>query len=313
MIEPTDQPACRPELQVDLHHATRTEHASLNRAIVARLPLCLSPNVSSPFAYAAGMVVFSHIYTALEESWNSLLQEDNQNRLEPRHRELLIALKTECMPRTQKLRHDLENLKRSLGPAMTRALEALHTKTQHFYWTVYDSIQSKPHITLAYSWTMYLALFNGGRWIVNQLIDLDASYWFDEQHSAAVTEKYLSFWFFDDTPRDQHHGEIVKIDFKRNFNTAARDLNDAERSDVILESKALFRICADMVTLLDEEMAQINSLKRLNQTKEVSTDSTLSSCLLTALPVNSMWQSLRAVIGYTILRYPTPANETPRA
>jgi hypothetical protein len=86
---------------------------------------------------------------------------------------------------------------------------------------------------------MYLAIFNGGRWIRKQLRDAGEEFW---QGPAP-----LSFWEFEG---DQDGDDVHQI-FKSNFEDAALLLTEEEWAGVVSEAPRVFDLCSDLVKVLD--------------------------------------------------------------
>lgn len=126
----------------------------------------------------------------------------------------------------------------------------LHMFLEHFDQTC----ALKPHILIAYAWVMYMALFNGGRWIRAQLLAARNSSWDSGSvaGSVAIDEPQgLSFWHFlggDD-------GEDIKNEFKARLNDIEDLLNDEQRRDVIEEAQSIFKHCTLLVGELDKIVA----------------------------------------------------------
>jgi len=120
-----------------------------------------------------------------------------------------------------------------------------------------QAILEKPHLILSYTWVMYMALFNGGRWIRDQLRQAGPEFWGAHNPTPSPTIHCLSFWEFE----GEHDGEDVKDDFKARFSTTAAALNDTERQEVIEGSVKVFGTCSWMVECLDKQ-AQLNSSER---------------------------------------------------
>lgn len=107
---------------------------------------------------------------------------------------------------------------------------------------------------------MYLALFNGGRWIRTQLLSSSSAaaaaapvascpshfwpYSFDAKDC-------LTFWSFD----GEDDGEDLKDEFKAKFDALSSELSEEERQDLILEAVEIFKMCGKVVKDLDREFA----------------------------------------------------------
>jgi heme oxygenase len=231
----------RPALAVELHAATREKHHELNVQIMARLPLCLPPVASDPAFYTQGMTVFGQIYFAFEDSLvKTLARTDLDQRLRIMSEQIYFPR----LLRTARLRSDIAILKSGLDRTLADELSVLETDAAAFYQRIEDSLSERPHTVLAYAWSMYLALFNGGRVIRKQLAEPEAMFWRGDGFP-------LSFWDFDDDGVRGGKGEDLKVAFKEAFLLAADVLTDKEREDVIAESQALFDLCLEMVYYLD--------------------------------------------------------------
>lgn len=92
---------------------------------------------------------------------------------------------------------------------------------------------------------MYLAIFNGGRWIRSQLLSTTCTspFW----PNGVSPEDCLTFWHFD----GDQDGEDIKDDFKARYEVAAAQLTEMERQDVVEEAVEIFKLCARIVEDLD--------------------------------------------------------------
>lgn len=258
-------------LQARLHTATRTQHTSLNKTILARLPLCLPPHTSSPEAYYIGLLLFSHIYTTLELTTLDVL---HNTATDSRTRSILRPLQTSRLARSTALQHDLQRLLVRLRlsahpPHVVRQAETLTCP-------IATTITAKPHLALAYAWTMYLALFNGGRYIQRALLShstTNACFWtgdnrdgtHDMSSDSDADSDYLTFWHFDSLVPD---AEDIKSAFKQQFDLASAVLTDDEQQEVADEGKRCFDLCAHMIAWLDGYMLSSSRQQRQQKEKE---------------------------------------------
>lgn len=248
---PSTSPASK-DLPLEIHAATRPYHTSLNRLIISRLPLCLPPLAQDASGYLCGIRAFAEIYFTFESQWISLISSVETTEVSPRIQNLLGTLYHPSLIRTTRLKHDLAvlshrqcNLKRLNLPSWTTLSSYISTRSQ-----------SSPHILLAYSWVMYLALFNGGRWIRSQLLfpnrgTSPSSSQFWPAVSPNAEAGCLTFWQFD----GDQDGTDVKTIFKSRFETLAAELTDLERQDVVEEAVEIFKICVGIVEELDVAFA----------------------------------------------------------
>lgn len=271
----------RPALPAQLHAATREQHHALNTSIMAHLPLCLPPNTNTPLLYAKGMTVFGQIYFAFEQFLETSLATTN---FDPRLQEIYRQIHFPTLTRTSRLRQDIDTVKSTLGNDLARQIDQVAEQSLSFFSDIMASMSRKPHVLLSYAWAMYLALFNGGRWIHRQLASTGPAFWGNENFP-------LSFWDFEESNDGDRDSEGLKIQFKNAFLDASTLLTDAEMEDVIDEAKKLFDMCSKMVLHLDntvptQPVAQSRTL--------VATISGLSSSVLS---VASVWGYLASSLA----------------
>lgn len=300
----------RPSLSVELHAATRSEHTLLNRTIIARLPLCLPNATSGPALYAQGMSAFGHIYYGFEEAWDVLLKGDT---LDSRQRQILTDINIQRLKRRERLQSDLGQFKIKAGKPLEVQLARVEAETLHFEDEIMQSILERPHLLLAYTWTMYLALFNGGRWIAKQLLNAGTIFWAGQERVDTV-QSSLAFWFFGDD--EDYDGEDIKVSFKERFNTATLSLTDTERNEIIEESKKLFGICADMIKYLDTNAQGIQTEpETLVQEDGVDNTGTSKATVFDYLssfkhmPITAIWRSLFTTSAASSFGSPRPKVE----
>ncbi|MCJ1391584.1 heme oxygenase [Xylographa bjoerkii] len=244
-----------------INAATRSIHTHLNRLILARLPLALPPKSQSPDIYATGLQRIAPIYLSFESLWRDIVDLQPLEASQAIDHRVFSALKHLYMPdmlRTQSLRDDLSCLLHKPLEEVDDVLEhleglQLHRFLQHFEQTC----AVKPHVLIAYAWVMYMALFNGGRWIRAQLLAAKDSSWrlstFDrDSESAEVDPSFgLAFWHF---PGDED-GEDIKNEFKARLNDIEGLLDVEQRQDIVDEAMSIFKYLAFLVGELDEIVA----------------------------------------------------------
>ena len=221
----------------DLRTATQAQHQTLNRQIILRLPLCLPPNAQSPKFYARGIVLFAQIYFAFEHLLDEKLVGGP-----------LIIHYGKCLPdlrRTERLRAYIDLMKERLGTDVAKEMDLLEMKGHLFRARIVSALNTTPHAVLAYIWTMYLALFNGGKWIRRQLHLAGMDFWQGEELPA-------SFFDFNEVAFSTHVGEDLKTYLKKAVFHAASSLMKEERVEIIRETKHIFLMCSEMVHWLDK-------------------------------------------------------------
>ena len=206
-------------LPEQLRAATRQLHHALNTQIVARLPLCLPPKAETPFKYAKGMIVFGQIYFAFESALAARLKSSTAD---PRICRIYRKLYFPQLLRTSRLRNDIDSIKSRLRRNQVEDIEILTEESAAFRQQIEISISANPHVLLCYAWTMYLALFNGGRWIRKLLVSADSGFWYGENLP-------LSFWELDRQEQDGCAESQLKDAFNGSFDEAASLLTREEQ------------------------------------------------------------------------------------
>jgi heme oxygenase len=248
----SDEPISTPpqsSLPLEIKAATRTQHNALNRLISPRIRLCLPPHTQTPQLYACGLSVFGNVYTTFEEEWLRFLERGKTTT--SRMVDILQIVHIPELLRSRKLEHEMAKLK--LYKNSNTTSQRSRDTFQAHQSAIRTSIRTKPHTLLAYVWVMYMALFNGGRMIRDQLITAPPAFWhcsqtpsdFEEGVDVILTER-LQFWDFG---RDD--GAAIKEDFKTRFEIAAVKLTASERVDVVDEAARIFEMCRQMVDWLD--------------------------------------------------------------
>jgi len=266
----------KPSISAEINAATRKEHTDLNRLIISRLPLALPPTSKTPFAYTLGLSAFAQIFFAFEAAFTDLATAEAARDQQPEAassayhtqelRRWIVSLRPEGLARSEVLARDLEYLRglhKGKQPVLSQD-ECAHIKRQ-----VVDQYLAKPHVLVAYTWVMYMAIFSGGRWIRQQLAGAGPEFWSggvtnteatggDEKTAKAGTPgfSFLSF------PASSQDGEDIKAEYKTRLAEAERMLTPAEREDVIEAAKTLFEQCIELVLFLDTEVVKQELKKR---------------------------------------------------
>ena len=191
--------------------------------------------------------MFSHVYTAIENATDQLLSASNTDE---RILYMLRTLQTEGLRRSQRLSGDLAEMRRPLVGQDATRIAKLRDYTVQYDFNLRKLLIGRPHLILAWVWNMYLAIFNGGRYIRQALRDGGDQYWDGSPQ--------LRFWEFD----GDQDGEDVKNEFKKKFEIAGQSLTRTERAEVVEEAKRVMDVCQEIVQVLDgwhgspEEKAQ---------------------------------------------------------
>jgi heme oxygenase len=258
----------------------RSHHTALNRFITSRLPLCIPPYTTTPNIYASGIEHFGTIFLIFEEVWDDLVAgtglEDTWESLDDfiastgsagdeRMVAFLRGLRPGGLARSGRLRRDLEVLNGGRAiEASDSAKAAQGDALVEFSSYIRQAVKEKPHLLIAYAWTMYMAVFSGGRWIRSQLCLTGEEFWIGApikagQQSAGEPSKVqvedmakfeplgLSFWFFPG-PQD---GEDIKTTFKQRLQDGESILTSEQRAEIIAEAQDIFTRCDALVRELD--------------------------------------------------------------
>jgi heme oxygenase len=257
----------------------RSHHTVLNRLITDRLPLCLPPYTSGPEVYAAGISHFAEIFCAFEEVWDEIIGADGNNKgLEETWEALdeqypngsaadllsfLRTLRPHGLARSERLRTDFAYLQGLKGTKDVLQRLEKSKAVEDFVAHIHSEVQGNPHLLVAYGWTLYMAIFSGGRWIRAQLRNAGKDYWTASSSTSSVKPDNndkptleelkefenlgLGLWFFE----GEQDGEDIKAEFKRRLNDGEHILTPAQRDDIILESQDIFDRFKNMVDDLD--------------------------------------------------------------
>jgi heme oxygenase len=246
MASPTSAPSS-PTLQEELALAIRHEHTALNQLLSTRLPLCLPPHTSDPFIYAQGLCVVRHLYTGFEYAWETLLSQPPSDDSSTPTPSYLHTLRTPKLSRHLRLSRDVHDLSQQLGPQRTIQLEKLIGATIHFHKSTFTLNLQHPHLILAYAWTLYLAIFNGGRFIRAELEKAGSGFW-----GGSPDKRDWPLEFFNFAGKED--GNDVEREFKRRFDVVGEELSREEKDEVVAEAKRIFGVFEEVVRELDRRV-----------------------------------------------------------
>lgn len=198
------------------------------------------------------------IYEGFEGAFRALVLEaegKDEGEEGKRERKVVVieGLKKLWIPeleRAGRLRGDLDRLNGSEGlgydTGKAEAAPKLKALTRH----ISEVTGKKPHLLLAYTWLLYMALFSGGRYIRARLREAGAEFWRGaEDEKGGNIDEVLSFWIFEGGGDEEN----VKKDFKRRFAELEGCLTVQEREDVVQEATYIM----DTMLAVVEEIAEI--------------------------------------------------------
>lgn len=288
--------------------ATRSVHAKLNKLIIARLPQALPPRSSDPSAYISGLLHIAPIYITFESLWQNILDGPSVPDFDPdtrpsndghssdskgtraldplvctRIHSLLGRLRLPGLMRSGRLRADIRDLTGWPEHLVEEQLKSVSNmgRLGDFIQHIKRSVEHRPHVLLAYSYIMYMALFAGGRFIRAALESVGTEFWDQvpspikpglqtcqsddarpSEPASGLDEKDipkddfnlhgshtlpLRFFHFP-TPMD---GEDLKREFKGLIVDSEKSLTARERHDVIKEAVCIFDNMMLLVQQLD--------------------------------------------------------------
>ena len=290
---------------------TRTVHAKLNKLIIARLPLALPEATPDSATYLTGLLHISTIYITFEGLWLRLLDHEGTeptSDLPKRVSELLQQLCLGDLMRSDKLLADLQSLSGWSGGKVKQELQNVSQvgRLGDFNRHIEREVLKKPHILVAYSYILYMALFAGGRFIRTTLKSAGPDFWSPLQIPQCTTsqtrcpdrpsrhdtppaaEGYgssarlasglgfdftapFSFFHFS-TPSD---GEDLKHEFKRRLSQVEVLFTPQEREEIMQEAICIFENMILLVYQLDVACAKpgnaaYNPSDELNHSKGAS-------------------------------------------
>lgn len=247
--------------------SSRHVHSRLNRLINDRLPLALPPHTGDSHVYVAGISPFAHIYITFEHAWlaylngrSSVTAEEKscpspRERASPRLHAILSRLYMPQLVRSEQLKRDLARFS-SNGRHHNLLEQPLGRCSWHFINHIKISTSRNPHVLVAYAWVMYMALFNGGRWMRAQLLAAGDEFWRvtvgDNEKESRVEQAGLGLFHFDGAL----DGEDIKEEFKRTLAAVEGLLTVDERRDIVLEAYEIFNRCCVIVGELDQTLGK---------------------------------------------------------
>lgn len=306
--------------------STRSIHARLNKLIIARLPLALPPRAADPSIYVSGLLHIAPIYMTFERLWRNILDADPEadpettagDSCDPdmplldsagvplegheaggqgvhnppvckRIHSLLQHLHLPGLMRSDRLKADIASLTGWPDHVVEEQLRSIGQTGRLAQFTnhIKRAVENRPHVLLAYSYILFMALFAGGRFIRASLESAGKEFWeqlpspvlpteLSCQHSTRPIER-ASGLTDEELPEDDHNshadhkmplrffhfksaedGEELKREFKKRLVDLESILTDAEKHDVIQEAVCIFENMTLMINQLDMVCADLD-------------------------------------------------------
>lgn len=290
--------------------AIASSHTKINRLILDRMPRAVPPQTDNPSAYITGLLHIGAVYVAFESLWQNILaihsdiapipytypfshdprQRDDAPQITQRTRHILEQAYWPVLLRSARIKADIRSMTGWPDHVIDEQIRSVGTSGRlgKFTLHIHESVTAKPHLLLAYAYSLYLALLSGGTYIRTELMYLKSDFWHAtptpirpnmiecipkpdlEKSKRHDTSGYdpsshglarhdptinipLEFLDFDpplgENPRQQ--AKNLKAEFKRRFAEAEQSLAEPERHDIIKESTAIFNNLESMVGQLD--------------------------------------------------------------
>ncbi|RKP29520.1 heme binding protein [Metschnikowia bicuspidata] len=223
---------------------TRALHNKIDKWVTLRFALALRDFR----IYRQGLQSFYHVFAAVEKNLHQQLDSDCE------WSELLAKIWKPEMARIERAEQDLlfyydDDKTKFITPIMPAQVE--------FVNHINEVIQEKPYLLLAYMHVMYLALFAGGRVMRSSLSR--ATGFFPQKDGLKHEEvvKVGTNFFHFEVPDE----ETFRLLYKRDYELLTRnDLTEAQKRDIIKESKYIFEQNAKCLTELEaHNMARLKS------------------------------------------------------
>lgn len=288
-----------------------SSHTTLNRLILDRMPLAVPPHTNNPSAYITGLLHIGAVYIAFESLWQDLIgihseiapipytfpfnsPDDQEQHVEKpkitaRTRRVLEEAYSATMLRAPRIKADVQAMTGWPDHVFEQQLKLAGTSGRLGKFTLHirDTVNTKPHILLAYAHTLYLALLSGGSYIRTELMFIDREFWEatptpiapgmvecrpekemqgrrqqqqrgsddDKQDNGADAARPLPLEFLDFDPplgaNPRQPTKLLKVDLKARLAAADAYLADPERCDIIAEAGLIFYHLEGMVGQLD--------------------------------------------------------------
>lgn len=278
-------------LASDMVSVTRPMHTKINKLITSRLPLAVPPQAPNSGPYVCGLLHILPVYMTFEQLWLDIIdtppgnvpdhsnpngENSKEDRLEVSKRVHTI-LKELYLPqlfRSSRLRADIKSMTGWSDDVLDRQINAIRGTGQlsAFISHIKQAVRAKPHVLIAYSYNLFMALFAGGRFIRATLEKAGEEFWkavpepikptmqpcesasANDSSSEQIEENNhdkslmpLQFWAFD----SENDGEDLKQEYKGKLLRWESELTAEEREDILQESVSILENIGLLVGQLD--------------------------------------------------------------
>ncbi|KAH6611296.1 hypothetical protein Trco_001316 [Trichoderma cornu-damae] len=190
----------------DIVGATRPMHAKINKLITSRLPLALPPRVSHAGPYVSGLLHLLPVYTAFEDLWLDIIHappvedatdrsvshesggnppsqgeagRDERPAVSERVHTILKSIYVAQLFRSDRLRDDIKSMTGWSDDVLDGQIHMIRGTGQlsAFISHIRQAVRARPHILIAYSYNLFMALFAGGRFIRASFENVEGEFW----------------------------------------------------------------------------------------------------------------------------------------
>lgn len=202
-IPPDGEPR---SLAHSINTAISSSHTKINRLILGRMPHAVPPKADNPSTYITGLLHIGAVYTAFESLWQNIIgvhaettpltytypfgNDTNTSSLGLSHgptppqvterdRYILETAYWPNMLRAARVKADISTMTGWPAHVVDEQLRSAGTTGElgDFLAHIKEAVHDRPHILLAYAYSLYLALLSGGSYIRTELMYLRAEFW----------------------------------------------------------------------------------------------------------------------------------------
>lgn len=189
-----------------INTAIASSHTRINRLILDRMPRAVPPQAENPSKYITGLLHIGAVYIAFESLWQNLIgvhteiaplpytypfRNDTNTtspgldhdapppRIPERTRHVLETAYWPNMLRAARVKADIRAMTGWQPHVVDEQLRSAGTTGPlgAFLVHIKETVDGRPHILLAYAYSLYLALLSGGSYIRTELMYLRAEFW----------------------------------------------------------------------------------------------------------------------------------------
>lgn len=261
----------------DMVSATRPMHTKINKLIMSRLPLAIPPKAPDPGLYACGLLHILPVYMTFEQLWLDILDTppgDAPGQISERVHTILKEIHLPQLFRSDRLRADIKSMTGWTDDILDLQINGIKGtgELSVFISHIKQVVYAKPHVLIAYSYNLFMALFAGGRFIRAILEKAGEEFWQIVPENIKTTMQPcepglviessleqieedihntnlmpLRYWAFD----SENDGEDLKQEYKAKLLQWESELTAEEREDILQESVYILENIGLLVGQLD--------------------------------------------------------------